>query len=306
MLEEGEEGKLNRAGIFSAMRARLPNIFILFFSFEDISPFAVQALIATEDARFYEHSGVDYRSLARVFIKSLLLDDEGSGGGSTISQQIAKNVYPRRRLWVLDTPVNKVREMIIASRLEEVFSKEEIIELYFNTVPLGENLYGIERASERFFSTTAGKLKLEQEAVLVGMLKANTTYNPRLYPDRSKERRNVVLNQMHKYGYLNEREAEKAKKLPLRLDYQIKPTERNLAPYFLEPLRVELEEWSEDQRKPNGSSYDIYSDGLKIITTLDAGMQAHAEKAVKYRMSRLQQVFNNHWKTALPGMVKKD
>jgi penicillin-binding protein 1A len=269
-------------------------------AYKDISPYAVQALIATEDARFYEHNGIDYRSVARVFVKSLLLDDESSGGGSTLSQQLAKNVYPRPRLWLLSTPISKVREMIIATRLEEVYSKEEILALYFNTVPLGEDLYGIERASERFFSTSANKLKLEQAAVLVGMLKANTSYNPRLYPERSRQRRNVVLNQMHKYGYLKESEARKAKELPLVLKYNIKHRESGPAPYFREKLRVELEEWLKDKTKADGNPYNLYRDGLKIVTTLDATMQAHAEKAVHARMSGLQKVFTNHWSGRSP------
>jgi penicillin-binding protein 1A len=154
--------------------------------YEAISPDVVKALIATEDARFYSHKGVDSRSLARVLVKSLLMQDESSGGGSTISQQLAKNLYPRRKYWMMSTLINKVREMIIARRLEKVYSKKEILELYLNTVPMGENIYGIERAARRFFNTTADSLRIQEAAVLVGMLKATTSYNPRLESARSR------------------------------------------------------------------------------------------------------------------------
>jgi penicillin-binding protein 1A len=269
-------------------------------SYDEISPYAVKALIATEDVRFYEHSGIDYQSLARVFVKTLLLQDESSGGGSTLSQQLAKNLYPRRRYWLMSTPINKLREMIIALRLEDVYSKEEIIELYLNTVPLGGDLYGIERASQRFFNVPASKLKLQQAAVLIGMLKANTTYNPKRHPERSKERRNVVLNQMAKYGYLEKDKAEKAKQLPLKLNYSTKRAIGGSAPYFTEHLKAELEEWCEQNKKADGTPYNLYTNGLKITTTLDATMQGHAEKAVRTRMSRLQKVFNDHWKGRSP------
>ncbi len=269
-------------------------------AYKDISPYAIQALIATEDARFYGHSGIDYRSMGRVLVKSLLLQHEGSGGGSTLSQQLAKNLYPRRRYWIMSTPINKLREMIIALRLEDVYSKEEIIELYLNTVPLGGDLYGIERASQRFFSVPARKLKIEQAAVLIGLLKANTTYNPRRHPERAKERRNVVLSQMVKYNYLEPEAAAKAKELPLKLKYSASHTSAGLAPYFREQLRVELENWCNTQKKPDGTAYNLYRDGLKIITTLDATIQEQAEKAVRTRMSGLQRVFNEHWRGRSP------
>lgn len=176
-------------------------------SFDEISPNLVNALIATEDSRFYQHRGIDEVALMRVFVKSILLQNRSAGGGSTLSQQIAKNLYPRKSFGPVTMPVNKLRESIIAYRLEKLYSKEEIITLYLNTVPFAENIFGIEVASERFFNKPPSKLKVNEAATLVGMLKANNSYNPRRNPERSLERRNVVLDQMLKYGYISEGEA---------------------------------------------------------------------------------------------------
>ncbi|MCC9166946.1 penicillin-binding protein 1A [Pontibacter harenae] len=268
--------------------------------YEDIAPAAIHALVATEDVRFYDHGGIDYRSLARVLVKTLLLQNESSGGGSTLSQQIAKNLYPRRDYWIWDMPVNKLREMIIARRLEGIFTKEEILELYLNTVPMGGNLYGIQRSSRRFFNTSPDSLKTEEAAVLIGMLKATTTYNPRLNLERSRQRRNVVLGQMAKYGYLTAAEADSLKQLPLKLNYNYTTHNDGLAPYFREQLRQELMAWAARQKKRNGEPYNLYTDGLIIYTTIDAGMQEHAERAVRRRMSRLQKQFDAHWKNSAP------
>ena len=268
--------------------------------FEHISPAAVKALIATEDARFYDHSGIDYRSLLRVFFKTMLLQEEQSGGGSTISQQLAKNLYPRRHYWLLSTPINKLREMIIARRLEKVYSKSEILELYLNTVPMGGDLFGIERAARRFFNTSADSIQTEEAAVLIGMLKATTTYNPRLNPERSRQRRNVVLNQMAKYGYIPPAQADSLKNRPLKLKYRYETHNDGLAPYFREQLRLELAKWCATQLKEDGKPYNLYTDGLKIHTTLHAGMQVHAERAMRKRMARLQSQFDAHWKNRSP------
>jgi penicillin-binding protein 1A len=265
-----------------------------------IAPDAINALVATEDARFYSHNGVDSRSMFRVLFKSLILGNESSGGGSTISQQLAKNLFPRRRYRFLSTPINKFKEIITARRLEEVYSKKEILELYLNTVPMGENIFGIERAADRFFSKQASNLKPEEGAVLIGMLKATTSYNPRLYPDRSRQRRNVVLQQMVKYGYLPQSKADSLKNLPLTIKYSFKDHNDGLAPYFREQLRQELARWCENTRKENGQSYNLYTDGLKIYTSIHSVMQAEAEKAVARRMAALQKVFNAHWKGRNP------
>ncbi|MDZ7847610.1 MAG: biosynthetic peptidoglycan transglycosylase [Owenweeksia sp.] len=172
--------------------------------FKDLPNHLVNALVATEDARFFEHEGVDKRSLLRVLVKSILMGDESAGGGSTITQQLAKNLYGRKRFGFLSLPVNKTKEIILAQRLESLYSKEDIIELYLNTVPFSENMYGIETASQRFFSKQPAALQAHESAVLVGMLKANTYYNPRLHPDNARQRRQVVLHQMYRYGYLSE------------------------------------------------------------------------------------------------------
>lgn len=269
-------------------------------TFENISSYIKDALIATEDIRFYQHEGIDKRSLARVIIKSILLQDESSGGGSTITQQLAKNLFPRRDYRFLSLPINKVKEAIIASRLEETYSKEELLTLYLNTVPFGGNVFGIEAATKRFFNKSARNINPEEAAVLVGMLKATTSYNPRLYPDRAKSRRNVVLGQMVKYGYLPKDKADSLKALPLALDYHYYTHNDGLAPYFREKLRHELDRWFREHPKEDGSFYNLYTDGLKIYTTLDARVQQFSEKAVSEHMKNLQTTFFQHWKDRKP------
>ena len=171
-------------------------------SYEKLPKHLINALVATEDARYFEHQGVDSRSLLRVLFKSILLNDKNAGGGSTIDQQLAKNMYGRKRHGPLTMPINKTKEVFLAKRLEKIYTKEEILTLYLNTVPFGENVLGIEAAARRFFNKSAEKLKIEESAILIGMLKANTYYNPRLYPDNALIRRNIVLAQMEKYKYL--------------------------------------------------------------------------------------------------------
>ncbi|WP_373515855.1 transglycosylase domain-containing protein, partial [Persicitalea sp.] len=272
-------------------------------SYSDIDTSVIAALLATEDARFYKHHGVDSRSLARVLVKTLLLQKESSGGGSTISQQLIKNLYPRRNRLILDMPINKAREMILARRLESVFSKQEILELYLNTVSFGGTIFGVERAARYFFDTPAKRLEPEQAAMLVGMLKATTSYNPRNHPERAKKRRNLVLSQMEKYGYLTSEKAESLKKKALvtkRGKLPEREKEENLAPYFREKLRVELAEWCANQSKRGGDPYNLYTDGLKIYTTIDAKIQREAERAVARRMASLQKQFNAHWQGRNP------
>ncbi|MEZ4771653.1 MAG: transglycosylase domain-containing protein [Bacteroidia bacterium] len=264
--------------------------------YKDISPQLVEALIATEDARFYDHAGVDNRSMMRVLVKSVILRDKSAGGGSTITQQLAKNLYPRESFSILTMPVSKIREAVIARRLEKIYSKEEIITLYLNTVSFGESVYGIDVATERFFNTDPKNIKLEDAAVLIGMLKANTYYNPRRYPEKSQERRNVVLDQMVKYGYLSQAEADSLKQLPLKLDYNNITREDGLAPYFIQEAGQDLKKWFEDNPGPDGKIYNLYTDGLKIYTTIDSKLQRYAEKAVKQHMKKLQETFDQHWK----------
>jgi len=263
--------------------------------YDEISEHVINALVATEDVRFFEHSGVDYRSLARVIFRTILLQDESSGGGSTISQQLAKNLFPRntRGLWYM--PVIKIKEAIIAHQLEDVYTKEELLTLYLNTVPFGDNVFGIEMASRRFFNKPAKNLRTEEAAVLVGMLKANSSYNPRLHPERAQQRRNVVLAQMLKYGYLQQDAYDKLTGQPIKLDYNRITHNTGLATYFREFLRPQLEEWCESHEKADGSPYNLYTDGLKIYTTIDSKMQRYAEEAVASQMKALQGVFDSHW-----------
>lgn len=274
--------------------------------FEEISPNVINALIATEDARFYEHKGIDEIALLRVLFKSILLRDRSAGGGSTLSQQIAKNLYPRKSWGKLSMPVNKLRESIIAYRLENVYSKEEILSLYLNTVPFGDNTYGIEVASERFFGKRPIDLLPEEAAVIIGMLKANTTYNPRKHPDKSLNRRNTVLAQMMKYGYLSTAEGEAAKKKPLKLNYKVISFNEGPAPYIIESLRPRLEKWCETHLTEEGVPYNLYTDGLKIYTSLDYEMQTYATKAMEKHMSKLQSIFNRHWRNREPWGKKQE
>jgi penicillin-binding protein 1A len=268
--------------------------------YNEISPNVINALVATEDARFYEHRGIDEIALMRVFLKSILLRNRKAGGGSTLSQQIAKNLYPRQRLGLLTMPVSKIREAIIAYRLEKIYTKEEILTLYLNTVPFGENIFGIEVASERFFSKTPGDLTIPEAAVLVGILKANNLFNPRLYPEQSIQRRNIVIDQMVKQNYLAPEEAEKHKAASLELNYRLITYNQGPAPYLLEHLRPTLVKWCRENQKPNGEPYNLYTDGLRIYTTIDYTMQLYASQAVSEHMKQLQKVFDDHWKGRNP------
>jgi len=268
--------------------------------FEELSPDLINALVATEDARFFEHGGVDMRAAARVLVKSILLQDESSGGGSTISQQLAKNLYPRQSYWMLTMPVNKLREMIVARRLEKTYENEELLNLYLNTVPFSENVYGVKVAARRFFNTSPEELKVEEAAVLVGMLKGTYAYNPKRFPERALERRNTVLAQMKKYNYLDTLAYDSLAQMPIELDYYQEGNNAGLATYFREHLRLQLEKELENVTKPDGTPYNIYTDGLKIHTTLNAKMQQYAEEAIGTHMSKLQQDFDRHWKGRKP------
>ncbi|WP_372771897.1 penicillin-binding protein 1A [Mangrovibacterium sp.] len=268
--------------------------------YDEISPNVIHALVATEDSRFYEHRGVDEVALLRVLVKSVLMQDRSAGGGSTLSQQIAKNLFPRNNIGVFSMPVNKLRESIIAYRLERIYTKEEILTLYLNTVPFGENIFGIEVAAERFFNKSPKSLTVDEAAVLVGMLKANNYYNPRLHPERSKERRNVVIGQMVKNEFLTEAQGLAFQSKPLTIRYTRISYNEGPAPYFLEMLKPELLDWCKSNTKENGDPYNLYTDGLKVKTTVEYNYQYFAEQSVKEYMKNLQNVFNQHWKGADP------
>lgn len=208
--------------------------------FKDLPDNLIHALIATEDARFYEHNGIDERSLLRVFFKTILMGDRSSGGGSTITLQLAKNLYGRKDYGYLSIVINKLRESFVARRLEDIYSKNEILTLYFNTVPFSGNTYGVESAARKFFNTGAKNLNLSQAATLVGTLKANHTYNPRLFPERSQLRRDVVLKQMVKYGYITEARADKVMTNKLQIDFHNYASNTGSAPYFKQEIRRKL------------------------------------------------------------------
>lgn len=262
--------------------------------YEEISNHVIQALVATEDERFFQHRGVDVRSLARVLVKTILMGDDGSGGGSTISQQLAKNLFPRKSYSLFSMPANKVREMIIAGRIEQVYEKTEILTLYLNTVSFGELAFGIGTAADRFFSTSAKALNREQAATLVGMLKATSAYSPRLHPEKSRARRNVVIDQMAKKGYIQTSEATKLKAKDLGLQYNRRSTNEQ-APYYRNQLEKEIIAWLKTHKKPDGTAYNLYTDGLKIYTTIDPLMQQYALESVQSNMKSLQKKFNDHW-----------
>lgn len=268
--------------------------------YEDIPKSVVDALVATEDVRFYEHHGVDYRSLGRVMVKTVLLQKESAGGGSTITQQLVKNLYPRKKYSLLSLPINKVREMVIANRIEKVYEKNDILTLYLNTVPFGENIFGIEAAAQRFYSIPMKSLSTSQAAVLIGMLKATYSYNPRIFPKQAETRRNVVLAQMEKYGMITEAEKETNTTEPIALRYNRITHHTGLAPYFREYLRGEMIEWVQKFNEKNDSSFNLYVDGLKIYTTIDSRLQRAAEDAVRAQMAGIQKKFDNHWGKAEP------
>lgn len=275
-------------------------------SLEEISVDLLNALVATEDVRFFDHDGIDIKSWFRVFFKSILMQDDASGGGSTLSQQLAKNLYPRKRYKLLSLPVNKVREMIIAKRLERIYTKNELLTLYLNTVSFSDNTYGVKVASKRFFNTNPKDIKVEEAAVLVGMLKGPTIYHPINHPERAKDRRNTVLSQMERNGYLAKSAVDSIQGKPLELRYSREGNTEGSGTYFREHLRLELKESLKDFKKADGSPYNLYTDGLKIYTTIDSKMQVYAEEAVAEHMSQLQKDFFNSWKKGPSREVKKE
>ncbi len=328
--------------------------------FSELSPNIIAALIATEDVRFYKHSGIDFRALGRVMVKSILLG-QSAGGGSTISQQLAKNLYRMReklkikpktiigKVWRM--VIMKLQEWVTAARLERNYTKDEILAMYLNTVSFGHNSYGVKSAAKTFFNTTPDSLKVEQAATLVGVLRAPTYYSPVLHPDRSIRRRNAVISQIEKYQDvvknitdwkpLTHEQFDSLRALPLQLSYTVETHNRGLATYFREYLRLYLTAkepnpqnfpswdsvgykraqwlwkndplygWCNKNTKPDGTHYDLYSDGLKIYTTIDSRMQLYAEEAVREHMKELQKIFEDQIKNRPyppfdPMLTKRD
>lgn len=293
----------------------------VYADYNEISPYVVDALIATEDERFMSHSGIDMQALARVLIKTLVMQNKNAGGGSTITQQLAKQLYSPDSDGFLTRVLQKPIEWMIAVRLERRYSKEEIIKMYLNQFDFLYNAVGIKSAAHVYFGKEAKDLNVEEAATLVGMVKNPSYFNPRRKNERTRLRRNTVLNQMYKTGKISKAELDSISELPLTLDYHPADHKEGIAPYFREELRRyllakkpkrsnypswdsqkytddsllwvsdPLYGWVEKNPKPDGSKWDIYNDGLRIYTTIDSRMQQHAEDAVREHMSDLQKRF---------------
>ncbi|NLO70069.1 MAG: penicillin-binding protein [Porphyromonadaceae bacterium] len=264
-------------------------------TFEEISSEMINTLISTEDRRYYRHFGVDFRGIFSAFRDVLQGNPRGA---STITQQLVKNMFKTRSHYStgllgslpgLRMFVYKTKEWSAAIKLEMFYTKKEILEMYLNTVSFGSNAFGIHTASQTYFNTTPDQLNYEQSAVLVGLLKAITAYNPYLNPERSKGRRNVVLGQLATNNYITRSHADSLKSLPLTISYKAEKPNEGIAPYFRNYLTNFLERWGD------ANGYDIYADGLKIHVTIDSKMQQYAEEAVQKQMSRLQKSFFAHW-----------
>ena len=262
---------------------------------EELPHSLIQALIATEDRRFFEHEGIDSRSYLRVLVKTLLMRDKSSGGGSTITQQLVKNLYGRDDHGFLSLPVSKVREAVIAYRMEKVLSKQDILLLYLNSVPFGEEVYGVEAAAKRFFDKRTSELQVEESAVLVGILKANTWYNPRLHPENARARRNQVLLLMAEAEYLTKEQAARLMDMDLKLKY-INYQLESPAGYFTYQVKKRALEILEKIRDSNDIPYDLYKDGLRIYTTLDYKLQLMANQAAQKQLAAMQPLLDNELK----------
>ncbi len=255
--------------------------------FRDISPHVINALVSTEDERFYKHSGIDFKSTMRAFLTL-----GAKGGGSTITQQLALNLFNERASNRAIRVIQKLKEWIIAIRLEKNFTKEEILTLYLNTVPFGNNISGIRNASRTFFQKEPDRLNVEESALLVGMLKGNSIYNPVRNPKAALERRNIVISQMEVNNKLTAPEATRLKALPITLNYRKLDENTGYAPYFREVLKDEVRTILKGLRKPNGGTYSLYNDGLKIYTTINPQMQEYAEEGMALQMTILQKEIN--------------
>jgi len=287
-------------------------------NYNQISKYVIDALVATEDVRFYDHSGIDGLALARSFILRGIFQRKSAGGGSTLTQQLAKQLYSPDADNFVERALQKPIEWVISVKLEKLYTKEEIITMYLNQFSFLNNAVGIKSASQIYFGKVPANLKIEEAATLVGMCKNPSYYNPVRFNERTRERRNVVLNQMRKADYITQEQYDSLKTLPLVLNYQRADHKLGLAPYFREylrkiltakePKRSDYASWQDQQykddvyqwennplygfcnknRKPDGSPYNIYVDGLKIYTTIDSRMQEYAEEAVAEHMQSLQ------------------
>lgn len=303
-----------------------------YVSYEELSPNLVHAAVATEDSRFYRHSGIDFESLARVLVKTVLGGSSSQGGGSTITQQLAKTLYPRqdvsskipgvstlKMVWI------KLKEWVTAVKLERSYTKDEIMNMYMNQIFFGSNAYGIKAAAQTFFGKSPIDLTVEEAATLVGMVNKPTRYNPALNPDKSLARRNLVISRMEQNGFLTKEEADSIQQIPITLSYQIQDHNAGIGPYFRDMLRrtmnakepkrssytqyedyvVDSLLWADDafygwlnkNTKSDGTRYNLDRDGLRIYTTINYKMQKYAEEAVAEHLGQdLQKSFDRHLK----------
>ena len=262
-------------------------------TFDELSPNLVNALISTEDERFREHSAIDAKSLARAIVGALT--GQSAGGGSTITQQLSKMLFTNVSRSKIERVKQKFKEWVISVRLERNFTKDEILTMYFNKFDFLYLAVGIKSAAKIYFNTSPDQLTIEQAAVLVGMAKNPSLFNPKRFPENAFKRRNVVIGQMYRNGVIEEFERDSLVTLPIELDFKRTDHNDGLAPYFREYLRNYMKAWLKENKKPDGTEYNIYADGLKIYTTIDSRMQTYAEEAVAAHMPLLQEQFYNHW-----------
>ena len=275
--------------------------------YEEINPRLVKALVSTEDERFHSHSGIDAEALGRVFVRTVLLGNSSSGGGSTITQQLAKLLYSSRnfsgmnRLERMTALISrKLKEWITAVKLERSYTKEEIMAMYLNEFDFIYDAYGIEAAAETYFGKPQKDLNIQEAAMLVGMLKNPWLFNPVRFPDTALYRRMVVLKQLERHGYITRSEYDSLKVLPLNLAFDRRTHLTGPAPYFRMELREQIKKILSDKEKSDGTPYNIYSDGLKIHTTIDLNLQNHLEDAAESHMAALQEKFWDRWKNLDP------
>ena len=276
--------------------------------FNDLPPHLVQALLATEDIRFRKHAGVDIKALGRVAYG--LVSGNHRGGGSTLTQQLAKNLFPRGELTKWQLIGRKFKEWVTAIKLEKNYSKEEIMAMYLNTVSYGHHAFGIKSAARTFFNKSVDSLNLQESAMLVGVVNAPTWYSPIRNPERALARRNLVLGQMLKYNFINDSIYDTVSEMPIDMsNFNVQDHTAGMARYFREYLRSEMKDWCEHHFRPDGTPYNLYKDGLRIYTTIDSRMQQYAEEAVQEHLGKdLQPSFYQHWKgyTWAPFVFEKD
>ena len=256
--------------------------------YEDLPENLINALVATEDVRYYDHSGIDAFGTLRAFVYL-----GSKGGASTLSQQLAKQLFHGEGSQNIVARVSqKIKEWIIAVRLEKNYTKQEILAMYFNVYDFNNNAVGVRSASRIYFGKEPSDLKVEEAAVLAGMFKNSSLYNPRRNPEGVTNRRNVVLSQMAKANYITEEEKVELQATPLKIDYHPESHQSGIATYFRMYLRGFLKDWAKENPAPDGGTYNIYRDGLKVYTSIDSRMQKYAEDAVSKHMKNLQAKFD--------------